>query len=239
MHDPDQAAIARLRVFAGMTEEELERLLRRSSIHRCPAETILFEQDADPDFLHVLIGGVVELFQRGDKRECGLMLMTSGDVFMPAASLFEEPYLSAARTLAPSRLLLLEAEVAREEFRRCGRFTFNMSRIMAGHFRLATRQIIDLKSRSAPQRLADFLLRIADASGNGGVADLPVPKRHLAHRVGMTPETLSRNLQVLADNGLLVRGTKILVRDRERIAAFCGPSLYPDPTEESLAVNAL
>jgi CRP/FNR family transcriptional activator FtrB len=158
---------------------------------------------------------------------------------MPAASLFEEPYLSSARTLAPCRLLLLRGEVAREEFKRCGRFTFNISRILAGHFRLAVRQIIDLKSRSAPQRLADFLLRIADASGNGDIADLPVPKRHLAHRVGMTPETLSRNLQVLADNGLLVRGTKILVRDRERIAAFCGPTPYPDAADESLAVHAL
>lgn len=239
MNDLDRAAIATLPVFAGMTDEELARLLRRSSVQRSPADTIVFEQDAKPAFLHVLIAGVVELFKRGSRRECGLMLMTAGDVFMPAASLFEEPYLSAARTLAPSRLLRLRAADAREEFRRCGRFTFNISRIMAGHFRLATRQIIDLKSRSAPQRLADFLLRIADESGNGGIADLPVPKRHLAHRVGMTPETLSRNLQVLADNGLLVRGTKILVRDREKIIAFCGPSPYPDAADEGLAVNAL
>jgi CRP/FNR family transcriptional activator FtrB len=158
---------------------------------------------------------------------------------MPAASLFDEPYLNSARTLAPCRLLQLRAEVAREEFERCGRFTFNISRIMAGHFRLATRQIIDLKSRSAPQRLADFLLRIADASGNGDVADLPLPKRNLARRIGMTPETLSRNLQVLADNGLLVRGTKILVRDRAKIIAFCGPPPYPDQAEEGLAVHML
>src|SRR5687767_14427246 len=104
---------------------------------------------------------------------------------------------------------------------------------------MAVRHIIDLKCRSAPQRLALFLLRLADQGGTAAGVELPIPKRNLAARVGMTAETLSRTLQTLAENGLQVRGNRIIVRDRERIEAFCGPRIYPDAADGALDVYAL
>jgi len=55
----------------------------------------------------------------------------------------------------------------------------------------------------------------------------------------MTPETLSRTLQILADNGLQVRGRQIIVRDRSRIEDFCGPDPCPVSESERLKINAL
>jgi hypothetical protein len=55
----------------------------------------------------------------------------------------------------------------------------------------------------------------------------------------MQPETLSRTLQTLADNGLYLRGRQIIVRDREAIEAFCGPDPYPSSDEHQLGVHAL
>ena len=64
-------------------------------------------------------------------------------------------------------------------------------------------------------------------------------KRNLAARIGMTPETLSRTLQTLADNGLVVRGRQIIVRDRARIESFCGADVGSPPLDESLQVHIL
>jgi hypothetical protein len=50
---------------------------------------------------------------------------------------------------------------------------------------------------------------------------------------------LSRALQILADNGLVVRGRQIIVRDRDKIEAFCGPDPYCPGTEERLEVHVL
>lgn len=230
-------AVPDLPLFRGLSAEERKSLLRNSLLEHHAADALLFEQGERPEYLHVLVSGVVELFQGSRRNECGLMLLSPGDVFMPAAALFDEPYLNSARSLVHSRLLLIRADSARAEFLRGGCFAINVSRVLAGHVRMAMRHIIDLKCRSAPQRLADFLLRIVDASGSGSIADLPVRKRHLAHRVGMSPETLSRTLQTLADNGLHVRGTKIHVRDRARIERFCGPRPYPDAEEPALDVR--
>ena len=47
---------------------------------------------------------------------------------------------------------------------------------------------------------------------------------------GMTAETFSRTLQTLADHGLAVEGTTIIVRNPERAAAFFVSAPLPWPT---------
>ena len=104
---------------------------------------------------------------------------------------------------------------------------------------MALRIILDLKCRSASERLAAFLLRLHDARPPGTNAQIPFAKRQLAARVGMQPESLSRTLQVLAGHGLHVRGREIMVTDRAKIEAFCGPDPYPPRSEDEFGVHAL
>ena len=227
-----------LPLFSGMPGQDVERLLKFASVQRYPSGTLLFEEGEHPDKLHVLISGTVEIFSTTNSREWGVMLMNAGDIFLPGAVLFNEPYTTSARTLGFCRVLLLDAERVRAQAATSPQLSMTLSRAMAGQFRVAIRQVLDLKSRNAAQRLASFLLRLADTSAVP-TPELPMRKRNLAARIGMTPETLSRTLQVLADNGLVVRGRQIIVRDRERIERFCGPDPYRPRVEDSLQVHAL
>lgn len=232
-------AARKLPLFADLPPEQMERILGRSAMERCAPGKLLFEEGELPDYLHACLGGMVELFTSHASGNCGLMLMAEGDLFLPAAVLFQEPYLVSARVLTPARILLLDAQAIREEIDRSPLLMKRISAVLGGQFRMAVRHIVDLKCRNAGQRLAAFLLRIVDDSATPGMADLPISKRHLASRVGMSAETLSRSLQTLADNGLVVRGNKVIVRDRARIEAFCGPSPYPQSDEVELGVHAL
>ena len=227
-----------LPLFSGMPRQDVERLLKFASVQRYPSGTLLFEEGEHPDKLHVLISGTVEIFSTTNSREWGVMLMNAGDIFLPGAVLFNEPYTTSARTLGFCRVLLLDAERVRAQAATSPQLSMTLSRAMAGQFRVAIRQVLDLKSRNAAQRLASFLLRLADTSAVP-TPELPMRKRNLAARIGMTPETLSRTLQVLADNGLVVRGRQIIVRDRDRIERFCGPDPYRPRVEDSLQVHAL
>ena len=238
MRSVEVEAIRTQPIFADMDAEQVKRVLRSATLQRHQPDTVLFEAGKMPDHLHVLVSGTVELYNGRAPRECGLVLLTAGDVFMPAATVFNEPYLNSARTLTLSRILHVNAEIVRQEFMSSHPFAINISRVLAGQFRMATRHIIDLKCLSAAQRLAAFLLRLVDESDSATLADLPVSKGRLASRVGMTPETLSRTIQTLADNGLVVRGTKVMVRDRAKIEAFCGPQPYSEAAETGLRVHA-
>jgi hypothetical protein len=55
----------------------------------------------------------------------------------------------------------------------------------------------------------------------------------------MSAETLSRMLQVVAGQGLYLRGRTIIVRDRAQIEEYCGPDPYPQRDERDLDVFAL
>lgn len=238
MRAVDLDAARRVPLFAALDKEQLGRLTRHAKVQSFAAGAVLFEEGKEPDHLHVLLRGVVELYSAFGPRECGILLLSPGDIFMPAASLFKEPYLNSARALRRARVVMLDVEVVRTEATRSAELAFHLSRALAGQFRMAVRHIIDLKCRSAPQRLASFLLRLVDESSLSASAELPVSKRSLAARVGMTAETLSRTFQTLADHGLQVRGTRVIVHDRQRIEAFAGPRLYHDDDEVGLDVHA-
>lgn len=238
MTTADIDAVACLPVFAGLGRDELARLLHFSAIQRYPSGTVLFHEREQPDKLHIILSGTVEIYSNGGEREWGLMLMNAGDICMPGSVLFNEPYTTSARTLGTCRMLVVDAAQVRAEAAGCAQFAIDMARAMAGQYRVAIRQVLDLKTRNAAQRLASFLLKIVDTS-SCPAPELPMRKRSLAARIGMTPETLSRTLQSLADNGLVVRGRQIIVRDRERIEAFCGPDPYRPETEDKLEVHVL
>ena len=195
-------------------------MLENSAIRSFPPHSLLFSAGGRPEHLHLVLHGAVELYAGEPPRECTLLLMSKGDVFMPAATLFREPYLNSARTLTSATLLLIPAEAAQREFAKSGRFALNVARVLAGHFRMAARTLIDLRSCSAAVRLGRFLLRLVQ-NAEDEVVRLPAPKGKLAARVGMNRETLSRALQTLASQGLVVRGSQIIVRDREKIERFC------------------
>lgn len=238
MKSADLDAARRVPLFAALNEEQLGRLLLCAKVRSAAAGDVLFNEGEEPVYLHVLLKGVVELYATSESREYGILLLSPGDIFMPAASLFNEPYLNSARVLRRARLAMLDVRTVRLEAERTPALANCLSRALAGQFRMAIRQIIDLKCRSAPQRLASFLLRLVDESSLATSADLPVPKRSLAARVGMSAETLSRALQTLAKHGLLVRGTRVIVRDRQQIELFAAPRLYHDDDESNLDVHA-
>ncbi len=225
--------------LSALPEHVRQRLIDVSRIERVPQRTELFRYGELPQDLHIVLSGLVDLSCTYKGHECTALMMAAGDVFMPAAALYAEPYLISARALTASRILMVDAEAVRREAGSCAELALALARIMAGQWRVALKIILDLKCRSPSQRLAAFLLRMHDASRPGVTPEIPFSKRQLASRIGMQPETLSRTLQTLAANGLYLRGRQIIVNNRVAAEDFCGPDPYPSASEYELGVHAL
>ena len=224
----------------GLPADVRDRLLSHSRVERFAPREEIFRGGEIGERLHLVLTGLVDLACSYKSREFTAMMMAAGDVFMPAAALYAEPYLVSASALTPSRILILDASAVREEAMVSTELALALARVMAGQWRLALKIILDLKCRSPAQRLAAFLLRLHDASSSPGApADVPFSKRQLASRIGMQPETLSRTLQTLAANGLYLRGRQIIVTDRDAADEFRGPDPYPPASEYELGVHAL
>jgi len=210
----------------------------RAVIHNFgPGELICSAGDRLKD-LHLLEKGIVELGHREDDRDCTVLLLSAGDLVFPVAGLFEEPCLTFVRALTRVRTVAIAIEAVRAEAKINSSLAMDLSKAIGGQWRMAVRHILDLQCRSAPQRLANFLLRLVDESPGGISAELPFAKGALAARLGVSRETLSRAIQKIADEGLLLRGRQILVRDRSKIERFRAPRPYPGDDERSLEVHA-
>lgn len=215
------------------------RLMERAQVQRFAAQKLVFSESERPTDLQIVLGGIVDLSCRYDGREKTALLLSAGDILIPAAALFNEPYLVGARALTSTRILMIDAEAVRHEAERTPALAFEFAKVIAGQWRVAMRIILDLKCRSPSERLAAFLLRLHDATQPGTIAEIPFSKRQLAARIGMQPETLSRTLQTLAANGLYLRGRQIVLLDRTKAESFCGPDPYPAGNEHQLGVYAL
>lgn len=234
-----EAPAADVPLLAVLPPAVRDRLLASSTIERFAPRGEIFQNGKEAQHLHIILSGIIDLAAAHRGSECTALMLAAGDVFMPAAALYAEPYLVSARALTASRILKIEAGVVRHEARTCVELARGLARVLAGQWRVALKIILDLKCRSPSQRLAAFLLRLHDAAQPGTVAEVPFSKRQLASRIGMQPETLSRTLQTLAANGLYLRGRQIILTNRAAIEEFCGPDPYPPATEYDLGVHAL
>lgn len=235
MKQDDLTLMRSLPMFARVTEPQLSALTLRGSLQRYPRGTLLFQEGDRADFLMVLLEGGVELFARDQGgTEAVVETLFPVDSFILAAALTGAPYLMSARTLLPSRVLLLDADIFRAAVAADPDLSAPVMAELAQHFRRLVRQIKDLKLRTGVQRLGCYVLGLA---GGADEVQLPFDKRTLASRLGMSAENLSRALSALRDHGLSVQGNRLLIQDRERLTAFSRPDPLIDAAEGRLSLT--
>ena len=222
MMKSDLEALRRVFVFSDLTSAALARVGEAGFVQSEPKGARVFSQGDVPKFLHVVLSGRLALVaELGDEREAVVEFFGPGEVVIAAPVLLEVPYLTSGILTEDSRLAYFPADIARELTQSDIRFSRNLALMLARHWRLLAHQIRDQKLRSAPQRLAGYLLGSARLANGRLMVELAVDKRSLASRLGMTPENLSRNLAQLAKVGVHVRGRRIEIADPEGLRAFC------------------
>lgn len=236
---PDLAEVAALPILAGLSDHLRSRLLDGSSGLQYRAGSTIIPENGGIAGLTVIHRGIVDLAHISGDSECGVLLLSTKDLLLPSTALFDEPSLVSATALTTTKLVLFDLDAVTDVLGQSEQLAMNIMKAMSGQWRMAVRNILDLNCRNAAQRLASFLLRLVDLQDDSAPPVLPIAKRHLAGRLGMTAETLSRMLQVVAQNGLHVRGRTIIVNDRSRIEEFCGPDPYPSRDDSGLNVFAL
>jgi CRP/FNR family transcriptional activator FtrB len=189
----------------------------------------LIREGEPADFLHVVIEGMVALSASSASKEATLGIVRPVSTFILAAVITDKPYLKAARTLEPSLILMLPAEKVREIFAQDAAFARAVVDELSQRYRDVVRELRNQTLRNSLERLAAWIIRREAIDGGRGRVTIPYDKRTLASRLGMTPENLSRNFQLLIEHGAHVDGRDITVTDRAKLAALA----RPDPLTDS------
>lgn len=220
MRPEDRALLNTTTLFAGLSAAVVDRLTYTAFVQNLPAGAVLFQQGDTPEFLYILLSGRVALTGRSaEGDEAVIEFFRRGDVFIAPAVILGMPYLMSSRVLSDARVLMIPAEHFRDVLAREPALNAALVRELSRHWRLLVRQIKDLKLRTAPQRLAAYLLDLS--GGRDGTIELPVERRLLAARLGMTPESLSRAFAQLQAEGATCDGRRVSVADAARLRKYC------------------
>ena len=228
MRPGERPEIANLPLFSEMQEAQRERIFSGSFLQVFPPQLTLFELGQHPDFLHVLVDGLVELYAHSAGRDTTMRIVEPVTSFILAAVVTDQPYLMSARTLAPSRILLVPAALIRELVKDDPALMQATMRELAQAYRDMVRALTDMKLRQSAERLGNLILQHERRQGRTGKLQLKAEKRLLASLLGMTPENLSRAFGVLCGHGITVSAAQITITDRAALEAFSRPDPVPD-----------
>ncbi len=220
----DFAILAGTPLFSALPMSALRDITAEASLIRYRPGDSLFHQGEEARVLHVILEGEVcmsSTFSAGE--ETVVDFLGRGDVFIAAAVLTGKPYLMSARALTSARVIQLPSERLRHDLRDKPDLAMAMLAVLSEHFRKLVCEVKDQKLRSASQRLAKYLLTLAEPRQGAARLRLPHSKSIIAARIGIRLETLSRVFAALSKCGVSIDGQVVGVADIGTLAALCDP----------------
>ena len=207
--------------FKNLSVEDQERLITQSHEQQCSAGELLIRQGQPAERFFLVLKGRVKLYRiSADGQEKVVEIIQAGQTFAEAVMFMQRSeYPVCAETLEavqlisfPNRLMLT---LLQESPQACLHLLGHMS--MRLHQRLGELETLTLQN--ATQRFALYLIQQLDDRSQETVdIELPLPKRLIAARLSMQPETLSRIMARLNQDGFIeMRGRNIHIPSIERL----------------------
>lgn len=196
-------------LFGAMPQEVAQSLVGNQAAHVYEKGTLLFQQGEPAASFFVVLDGWVKLFRvTPDGSEAVVGVFRRGETFAEAAIFLGGRYPVSAEISTTARLLRIDGEMLRRRIREQRDLALSMLASASYHLKALVEQIEVL---SAPQRVADFLIRLCPTREGPFTVELPYEKALIASRLGMKPESLSRALSKLRPLGVSVERERSIV----------------------------
>lgn len=208
-------------LFGAMPHETAQSIIGNQAVRSYDKGTALFQQGEPATSFFVVLNGWVKLFRiTPDGHEAVVAVFRRGETFAEAAIFIGGRYPVSAEVVTPSRLLRVDGEVLRRRIREQPDLALSMLASSSHHLKALVEQIEQIKVLSAPQRVADFLIRLCPVRDGSCNIQFPYEKNLIAGRLGMKPESLSRALAKLRPLGVQVDRENVAIVDVGLLISF-------------------
>ncbi|GAB6127011.1 Crp/Fnr family transcriptional regulator [Humidesulfovibrio idahonensis] len=213
------AALGSVKLFEGLPREQLASLAEIAVLKRFKAGDILFEAGQPGTHLYAVASGKVRVFRAAPSgKEQILHVFGPGEAFAEVPVFEGKTYPASAQALEDSLMVSIARKGFVEVLRREPELALGVMALLSARLRSFVTQIAQLSLKEVPERLAGYLLLLR-ATQNTDELTLDLPKGQIAAYLGTIPETLSRALKKLADQGLIeISGNRVRLVDAESLA---------------------
>jgi len=215
---PSRVAAQACGVFGGATEAQSlsQTMLLMGAMMSYPRNTEIFGEDEPADYVYRVISGSVRTYKiMSDGRRQIDAFYLLGDIF---GMQFDDEYPLSAEAMNDAKVLV----VKRSSFNALAGRDMSIAQEI---FALTSRELRRMQKRmlllikSAQERVASFLLEMAERVPSSNAIELPMSRQDIADYLGLTIETVSRTLTALETAAAIELPTsrRVVLRNRSAL----------------------
>jgi CRP-like cAMP-binding protein len=210
-------------LFATLPDADLRRVADLAVSRRFAKKDAVFREGDRADGFFIVVSGKVKVFKLSKEgKEQILHVLEAGQTFAEAVIFEGGGYPAHAETLADTELLFLPKRPFIDLLERHPTVAIRMLASLSRWLKRMTDLVESLSLKDVETRLIFYLSEELKARGippkDGAEFELAIGKNVLASRLGTVPETFSRTLKKLQDDGVIaVRGKRIRIVSAENL----------------------
>ncbi|MDO5705343.1 MAG: Crp/Fnr family transcriptional regulator [Paracoccus sp. (in: a-proteobacteria)] len=215
-------------LFSELPQNLVDRVAAFATLREVSQGETLFVQGEPSDSVFLIARGWIKLYRVAPSgTEAVVAVKTRGHSFAEAVAIRGTPYPVSAEAATEAVLVRLDARKLRQMIETEPQIARSLLVNCVIKLQAFVTQVEQLKARSGSQRVAEFLIELADCGDDKCYVDLPYNKVLIAGRLGMKPESLSRAFRRLRDYGVRIEGNRAWIEDMQRLIDFASedPSL--------------
>ncbi len=218
------AILTNLPMFRELSVEEIERIAQSTRAIQVARGEVLFQRGAPCTGFYVMIHGQLKLAMSSPQGiEKVVELLGPGHSFGEAVMFLDKPFPVYAQALTDSLVLHIHKSVIFEGIDSDPVFSRNMLAGLSVRLHRLIKSVESFTLRSSAQRVIGYLLQDLEeiTEGQDVKISLLANKNVIASNLNITPETFSRILHNLSDNGLIeVKGKDVRIIDIAQLRGF-------------------
>jgi len=210
-------------LFEPLSEAQLDALLETARLLNVDKGAKLFHQGEPAHAFYFVISGTVKIYRlTPDGQEKVFEVIGNRQTFAEAMMLMDTPdYVASAQAIAPSQLYRFSNSTYMELLQSNSKLTFALLGKLCIRLHQRINEIETLSLKNATHRVVRYLLTQLARRPDSNSFELPMAKRLVAGHLSIQPETFSRIIRRLIDEGIITQqGNHISVLDAQRLEQF-------------------
>lgn len=211
--------LARIPLFEGLPEEQINEIANIIVDQEFGKGQTIFSEGDEGTGFHVVVSGRVKVFKLSSEgKEQILHIFGPGEPFGEVPVFSGQSFPAHAEALENARIFFMDRKEFIQLIQREPSLALNMLAILSKRLRRFTQLVEDLSLKEVPGRLAAYLSYLSNRQKGTDEPELDISRGQLASILGTIPETLSRILGKMSQQGIIeVQGRQIRIVDREAL----------------------
>lgn len=217
--------IKKAEIFSGLENNALREILNAAQINFCENGKMIFLANQMATNLYLIVRGAVKTFLNDeDGVEAVIEIIDDKQII---EDVFSHSHRANCQAISDAIILQIPLKILQNFIKNNAHLSYNFLQERSKRNAALSKQIESLKTNDAKEKLGNFILGMSfkkDKKSQNVKIDFN--KSVIASYLNLKPETLSRNLKKLEDDGeIIVSGNEIHLTNKKSLCHYCSSDI--------------